>query len=429
MWVYFCTVTELDYNSVTVNSSQNVVKPTPQIGKFVRDYGPLLGLWVFLRLSTSMWAAAFSILRPLTDIERLTPLWPPASPLNVWLQRVLLSPWQRWDVAWYLRILVEGYRAGNGTDAFHPLYPWLAYPLTRLGIEPLLALMIVSNLAALAFLFLFVRMVESDAGPAQAQTASQLLLFFPLTFILFAPYNEGLFLLLSALTLLCARQRKWWWAGTTGALAVLTRQQGILLVFPFIWELWEAHKGDVRHLLRNWRCWLAVGLIPMGLVLWALYRALVIGGAQLDFASPYALVSSMLVSTSADQVGGAYFLIWPWQAVYLALMRLWAAPDVDLIVNLTLGILFLIAMFIAWPRLPASYRVYTLVTVLISLSYHTGMAHPYQGLPRHLFLAFPVFMGAGQSAWFSRRRLLWAVSGFAGSCFLILLYTLETWVP
>ncbi|HQE93108.1 MAG TPA: glycosyltransferase family 39 protein [Anaerolineae bacterium] len=405
------------------------MKPVSRIDKFKLEYGPLLGLWLFLRLTTSIWAAMFSMLRPLTDIERLIPLWPPTMPFHKWLYRVLLAPWQRWDVEWHLRILTEGYQAGNGTDAFHPLYPWLAYPLTRLGVDPLLALMVVSNLATLAFLFLFVRMVEWEAGPAQAQTASQWLLFFPLTFILFAPYNEGLFLLLSALTLLCARQRKWWWAGISGALAVLTRQQGILLVFPFIWELWEAHKGDARRMLRSWRCWLAIGLIPLALALWALYRALVIGGGQLSFASPYALVYSMLISSSADQVGGAYFIIWPWQAVYLALMRLGAAPDVDLIVNLTLGVLFLIVVFIAWPHLPASYRVYTLVTVLISFSYHTGMTHPYQGLPRHLFLAFPVFMGAGHSAWLSRRRLLWAGGGFAGSCFLILLYILETWVP
>ncbi len=399
------------------------------MGKLVQEYGSLLGLWVFLRLSTSAWAAAFSALRPLTDIERLIPLWPPSSPFHDWLYRLLLSPWQRWDVEWYLRILTAGYQAGNGTAAFHPLYPWLAYPLTCLGIDPLLALMLVSNLATLAFLFIFVRMVEVDSGPAQAQVASQLLLFSPLAFILFAPYNEGLFLLLSALTLLWARQRKWWWAGTAGAFAVLARQQGILLVFPFIWELWEAHKGDVRRLPRSWRCWLALGLIPAGLVLWSLYRTIVIEEAQLSFASPYALVYSMLISTSADEVGGAYFVIWPWQALYLAIMRLWALPDVDLIVNLTLGILFLAAMFIAWLRLPASYRVYTLVTVLISFSYHTGIVHPYKGLPRHLFLAFPVFMGAGQMAWFSRRRLFWAVSGFAGSCFLMLLYTLETWVP
>jgi len=265
---------------MTVNSSQDLVKPVSRIDKFKLEYGPLLGLWLFLRLTTSIWAAMFSMLRPLTDIERLIPLWPPTMPFHKWLYRVLLAPWQRWDVEWHLRILTEGYQAGNGTDAFHPLYPWLAYPLTRLGVDPLLALMVVSNLATLAFLFLFVRMVEWEAGPAQAQTASQWLLFFPLTFILFAPYNEGLFLLLSALTLLCARQRKWWWAGISGALAVLTRQQGILLVFPFIWELWEAHKGDARRMLRSWRCWLAIGLIPLALALWALYRALVIGGGS-----------------------------------------------------------------------------------------------------------------------------------------------------
>jgi hypothetical protein len=384
---------------------------------------------VVLRGLTSLCAALFSTVRPITTLEQTVALWPPSAPWGLWLQRALLAPWERWDSVWYLRILTEGYQVGNGTDAFYPLYPGLAWPLTRLGLDPLLALMVVGSLATLAFLLLFERMAALDSTPAQAQTAFHLLLFFPVAFILFAPYNTGLFLLLSALTLLWARRRRWWWAGIAGALAVLTHQQGLLLVFPVAWELWEAHKGDVRLVLRNWRCWLALGLIPVGLWLWVLYRAIVVGGTQLNFSSSYALVYSMVISPSAGKVGASHVFIWPWHALRLALVHLWVKPDWDLAVNIVLSAVFVGIVLLAWPRLRASYRAYTLATVLVSFSYHTGAVHPYMGLPRHLFLAFPVFIGLGQIVLCSRCRLLWIGGGFAGICFLILLYVLKAWVP
>jgi Predicted integral membrane protein len=245
-------------NAVAVTTSRRALAVSPWVWDLVT-------IWVVLRVWTGLLAALVSTLRPLTALEQTVALWPPTAPWGLWLQRALLAPWERWDTVWYLRILTEGYQFGNGTDAFHPFYPGLAWPLTRLGIDPLLALMIVGCLATLAFLLIFDRMAALDSTPAQTKTASHLLLFFPVAFILFAPYNEGLFLLLSALTLLCARRRRWWWAGIAGALAVLTHQLGIFLVLPFAWELWEAHVGDVRLMLRDWHGWLALGLIPMGL--------------------------------------------------------------------------------------------------------------------------------------------------------------------
>jgi len=366
----------------------------------------------------------------MTTLEQTVALWPPSAPWGQWLQRVLLAPWERWDTSWYLQILTEGYQFGNGTDTYHPLYPWLAWPLTCMGLDPLFALMLVGNLATLAFLFVFERMAALDSTPAQAQTASDLLLFFPMTFILFAPYNEGLFLLLSGLTFLWARRRRWWWAGTAGALAALTRQQGLFLVLPFAWEIWEAHRRDVRRVLRNWPCWLALALIPIGLGLWLSYRVLVIGGNQLNFSSPYALIYSIFISPSAWQAAASHIVTWPWNALRFALVHLWNKPDLDLAVNLVLSTAFVGAALLVWRRLRASYRVYVLAVVLLSFSYHTGTSHPYMGLPRHLFLAFPVFIGLGQITRFSRHRLLWiGGGGLAGSCFLISLYVLMAWVP
>jgi hypothetical protein len=406
------------------------VMSIPRALKILPRVWGLVRIWLVLRILTSIWAALVSTLCPLTMIEQTVALWPPSAPWGQWLHRALLAPWQRWDASWYLRILTEGYQFGNGTDTYHPLFPWLAWPITCLGLDPLFALMLIGNLATLAFLLLFERMAALDSTPAQAQTATDLLLFFPMTFILFAPYNEGLFLFLSGLTFLWARQHRWRRAGIAGALAVLTRQQGLFLVLPFAWEVWGAHGGDVRRVLRNWRCWSALGLLPIGLGLWLLYRVLVIGGNQLNFSSPYAMIYSMFISPSAWQAKDSHFVTWPWHALLLALIHLWTKPDLDLAVNLALSTAFLGAVLLAWPHLRSSYRVYVLAMVLISFSYQTGAVHPYMGLPRHLFLAFPVFIGLGQIARCSRNHLFMIGSlGLAGICFLISLYVLRAWVP
>ncbi len=386
-------------------------------------------LCLILRLITGICAAWVSPLRPLTPLEQSVALWPPSVPLRQWLQRVWLAPWERWDAVWYVRILTEGYRFGNGTDAFHPLYAWLAWPLTRIGVEPLVALSLVTLAALSAFIYVFERLAALDLSPTQISTAFYLVFFFPVAFIFFAPYNESLFMLWAALTLWWARRRRWWLAGAAGALAVLTRQQGLFLMMPLAWELWTSHKGSIRALLRAWREWLALGLLPLGLLLWTLYRVFVIGGPQLDFSSPFRLIYSLMISPSAGKVGAAHVLTWPWKAAELALIRLWRTPDTDLIVNLVLGAMFLIAFVLAWPRLRPSYRLYGLTVVGISLSYHTGMAHPYMGLPRHLFLAFPVFIGLAPLIRRSWQRLLLVGSGAVGMCFLTVLFVLETWVP
>ncbi|MBO9371340.1 MAG: hypothetical protein J7575_09700, partial [Chloroflexi bacterium] len=91
---------------------------------------PLM-LWAGLRVISSIVAAFASTLRPLTEPEQRVPAWPPALPFSLWLERVLVAPWARWDVLWYERIVRFGYRPDDGTAQFHPLYPWLAVPLAR----------------------------------------------------------------------------------------------------------------------------------------------------------------------------------------------------------------------------------------------------------------------------------------------------------
>src|SRR5262249_13751245 len=160
--------------------------------------------------------------------------------------------------------------------------------------------------------------------------------------------TESLCLLFGVLCLLWARRGSWWLAGLAGGLAALTRQQGVFLALPLAWELWEAADRRWRHVIGAWRDWLALGLVPAGLLIWLVYRAVALNDLRADFSGTQALIYSLLESPSATKVVPGQALLWPWQTLGLALEKLWRAPEYDLVIDLTLGIGFLLLLGLAW---------------------------------------------------------------------------------
>jgi hypothetical protein len=391
----------------------------------------IIGVWLGVRLVTSLWVAVVSPIRPLTDIEKSVSLWPPGPG---WLERTLLAPWQRWDAYWYIRIAEQGYAASDGTAQFHPLYPWLAVPGTWLGMSAILSLMIVSSLCGLLFLFMFYRLAALDLDGEGARTATLLLVLCPVAVVLFAPYSESLFLLLSALCLWWGHQKRWWLAGLMGGLAALTRQQGIFLLVPLAWEWWVAGQEQLAAekspaaTRREWRGLLGLGLIPLGLLAWMLYRGLFLADVNPDFSSIQGILYSVVISPSASQVVTVQAFLWPWQALWIAIQQLITRPDADLITNFLLATYFLFLLAWTWKGMRTSHRLYSLVIYLVSFSYYTGPVHPYMGLARHLLLAFPVFIGLGQAARRPWQRLALVGVGVFGMAFVLLEYVLEAWV-
>lgn len=388
-----------------------------------------MALWVSLRLLTLMWAARVSILRPLTDRERLLPVWPPSQPFGAWIERVLVAPWERRDAIYFIRIVARGYRSDDGTALFHPLLAWLATPLAWVTGSPLLGLLLISSIAGLLLLFAFERLARLDLPPDDARTSTLLLASSPLAFVLFAPYTEGLWLLCGVLCLFYARQRRWWQAGVAGALATLTRQQGLFLMLPLAMELWQAAGGRPRQAMAAWRTWLALLMIPAAMVVWLIYRAIALQDLHADMSTPQTFIYSVLISPSANRVVPVQAFLWPWQSLALALDKLWNAPDYSLIIDLVLAAGFLVALALAWRHMRASYRIYAAAIVLVSFSYHTGPIYPYMGLPRHLLLAFPVFIGLGPVVRARWSRLCVVGTGLFGMLFLLLQYVFEGWVP
>lgn len=339
--------------------------------------------------------------------------------------------WERWDTRYYVRIASAGYSATDGSTTFHPLFPWLAKPFALLGGPPVLGLLLVSSCATLALYLVFERLASLDHDSVKARTATFLFAFWPVSYVLYLPYSESLWLLFAVLCLLYARQNRWWLAALTGALATLTRQQGLFLLAPLAWELFAAEGYDFKRTLMRWRSWLPFFLIPAAYLGWILYRTRVLENVRPDFSSLSNLIASTLVSPASHLVVKDHAFMWPWKAAYLAIQRAMSLSYVNPWLDLALGLLFLLLIVLAWRGMRASYRIYVVVIAVVSFSFHTGMTPTggaYLSLPRHLLLAFPVFIGLAPR--FEHRRILmWMMPGIAMMTFLLFGYFWVRLVP
>jgi Gpi18-like mannosyltransferase len=386
-------------------------------------------LWTVLRVLTSLFAGMVSSIRPFAPIEEKIPFLPPTPPIFQWIDRAFISPWMRWDALWFQKIATIGYSPTDGTAQFHPLYPWLAIPLVRIGLSSSSSLLLISSLAGLSLYILFYKLARFDLDKNDSSFALMMFIFAPPAFILFAPYSEALFLLVAVACFIFLRQRAWWLAGLMGGLAALTRQQGIFLLIPMAWELWENSKKSGAKYRKYWKDWLALLLIPFGLIIWLTYRALFLNDLQANYGNIHQFLYSFVISPSAIKVVPSQQFIFPWLAIKNALVMLVIQPDIDIWVNVIVAVLFILFLAISWIHIRVSYRLYALAIFIISFSYYTGPVHPYMGLPRHLFLAFPIFIGLASVIKNPILRLIIFSICAAGMFLLIGLYVLNAWVP
>ncbi len=158
---------------------------------------------------------------PLTyGVETLTEGWTGA----------LFGVWTHWDGIYYDAIVSQGYHALPQLSAFFPLYPLLAKPLYWLGLHPAIALTIISNLALLPALWLYLEEAEHLLGKDHLLAAGLALLFFPTSFYFYAPYPHSLALLMVISAWKLAQKRKWLACATVGLLLGLTHSSVIPLV-------------------------------------------------------------------------------------------------------------------------------------------------------------------------------------------------------
>ncbi len=119
-----------------------------------------------------------------------------------------------WDGRWQVDIIRHGYQSRiNWQDlnpaAFPPLYPMISGCLCNLGLREEVSLLIVSNVAFLAFLIVFYYYCRERGGnERQASLATMLVAISPFSYFFHMAYTESLFCLFAA-TFLLGIHRNW----------------------------------------------------------------------------------------------------------------------------------------------------------------------------------------------------------------------------
>ena len=382
-----------------------------------------------LRVALALWALPVSAWFPHTPLEQQVSVVPGGAPPGTWLQRVFVMPWVRYDVWNYIRIATHGYHVDEGTAAFHPLYPLLAVPLKLLGGNVALALLLVATLSSVALCILFTRYVEHVHGGDRARPAAWLLFAAPPSFILLAPYNESTFLALAVGAVWAMHSERWWLAGLLGGLAALTRQQGLALALPLAWGLLVALRA------RRARLWEAgaLALIPLGYGLFVVYRAIALGDlgalAQTQ-GGPVGFIHHLLVSHSSEQVVSGQHIAWPWEPLIAEIRLIFTTPDAyDLVIDLVLGWAVVLVVLLGLRGMTMPERLYSLAIVALALCYYNGDRAPYLSLPRHVLLAFPLFVVLARWAGQGRRLRVLVEVLLIANLFLAAAFVRHGWVP
>ncbi len=347
---------------------------------------------------------------------------------------VLLAPVLRWDALGYLSIARDGY-AHTATTIFFPAYPLaiagLGGAIAPLGgaIAPhdgtigadVIAGVVISFACFGVGLWLLHRLTELELGRAAADAAVLLLAFAPVSLFFTAIYTESLFLALSLGAVYAARRERWALAGVLVAVAALTRVTGILLLVPI--ALWQLKRYRRLHAQMAW-------LLPAPAALAGLMTYMHVRG--------YGWLAPYLNQQRARHFGGPLVTLVAAAKAFghgldatLGGTRPIApslsgplSPAFDSVVLMLVLAAAVLALVLAFRRLPPAYGVYALLALLFVLSSDTRI-QPLDAVDRYCLTIFPLWMVAG--AWLSERRLLRPAVLIGGALLAFYSFEFATW--
>jgi hypothetical protein len=251
------------------------------------------------------------------------------------------------------------------------------------------------------------RIAEKLQSVKAAKAAVLACAFFPTAFFLNAVYTEALFMAFATGSLWAAYLRRdLFLAGALGALAAATRNLGVLLLIPLIYE-WLRSRREF-----GWRGLWEIAIVPTGLLGYMIFLQGRFGDPLIFLHEQdiwgHALTNPMVTMEKAWASAGQglegildpmMLLMGP--AAYAA-----AASNT---VNLAFLALLLILLAIGFALLPLGLSAYAFLVVLVPILTPTTV-WPLMSLPRFILSAFPLFLVLGDLLSRSRPALyLWLV--------------------
>ncbi len=284
--------------------------------------------------------------------------------------------WNRWDSVRHMRLAESGYTnvgMWRMDIVGFPLHPWLV----RLGAfifqDYLVSAFVVSGLASVAAGLLLYRLAFIDHSDQLALTSVWFLLIFPTSYFLHINYNESLFLALTIGCFLATRKERWLLVGILGALACLTRLNGLVIFPALVVEVFQQYRATRRW---KWQ-WLWILVVPLGFGCYLLLNKQVTGDMFAFIAAGREFFHKSF-ATPWDGVRGTYNMMWsdpPTNAQMLGVQEF---------VFLMLGAVSTIA---CWRVLRPAYAVWMAGNWLLFSSIGFVLS-----IPRYTLVLFPIYL-------------------------------------
>ena len=371
-----------------------------------------------LRLTCSLFMALFSYLLPRPDcVDFLCSqniqqtLYEKSAFSNYFL-----APWYRWDSVQYLQISEMGYQTENKDDSvWPPLYPLLIRALSGI-MSPMLSALLISTLAFFMAMFFLHQNICHIWDKNLANYTIFIFSIFPSSYFFMAAYSESLFLFLSLGCLLSARRRNWVPAGLYGVLAAMTRQLGIFLILPFLWEIYEAY---LKEKPINWK------KVPLPVF----FATLIPLQTGINFGYIHFILKMPWPWETVTRVW-SHRLTFPWTGFIGNVRYLLTAPssmiDISIIFDLVFAIIFVALLAVKIPKMPLSYRIYG-ACILLPVLVYLRRYGTFTSLNRYVLPIFPVFISIAYFLKNKTLKLSWLAFSLCGQFLLLICFYKWIW--
>ncbi|HEY4928657.1 MAG TPA: hypothetical protein VIH95_05860 [Acidimicrobiales bacterium] len=184
----------------------------------------------------------------------------------------------RWDGAWFLRAVHDGYPSHLPMShghvvanpiAFFPLFPLVVRAGAAVGLHAGVAALVLSGVTGFTAVWAVGLVARRLAGDSAGARAALLFAVFPGTFVFSFAYSEGIVVTCVAFGLLALLDRRWWLAGVLGAVATAASPVALAFVVSCAWAAAASIRRDRRP-----GPLLAPLLAPLGFVAYMAYLRL-----------------------------------------------------------------------------------------------------------------------------------------------------------
>lgn len=271
------------------------------------------------------------------------------------------------DGVHYLGIAKDAY-AYQFTQAFFPIYPVLIRIGSYLTFGNLLiSALLISNIAFLAGLIIFHKLVSNFFDKKIAMWSCLFLLTFPTSFFFGSVYTEGLFFLLIIGSFYLFSKNKIILAAILGAVASGTKLMGLFLLPAF-------------YFAKNRKSLYPLLLIPVGFLSYVAYL-------KIKFNNPLYFLSSQQIFGQERSTDTIVLLPQVFVRYIKILLTTNGLLFTSALLELVATVFGLTIILVSYKKIPKEWFVFALFTILIPTLTGTLIS-----MPRYVIIAFPIYI-------------------------------------